>query len=163
MEYTIRQFLPHEAQLYKSIRLEALKLDPGMFGNSHATEAAYEDKVWQDRLNSTTTACFGLFRNDELIGLTSIVRNAEKPEEAYMTQSYIRKAYRGKGLSRLLYEARISWAREHGIRHLTIGHRASNLASQAANQRFGFSYSHRLSRLWPDGAEEDMVYYSLDL
>jgi RimJ/RimL family protein N-acetyltransferase len=134
-----------------------------MFGNSHATEAAYEDNVWEDRLASSTTACFGLFRHDELIGLTGIVCNPENPAEAYMTQSYIRKEFRGLGLSRLLYEARLAWAGQHGIRRLTVGHRESNLASRAANQHYGFRYSHRLSRLWPDGATEDMIYYSLDL
>jgi GNAT superfamily N-acetyltransferase len=163
MEYTIRQFLPHEGEMYKSIRLEALQLSHGMFGNSHATEAAYNDSLWQDRLKSPTTACFGLFGNDELIGLTSIVCNAERPDEAYMTQSYIREEHRGLGLSKLLYEARIAWARAHGVKLLTIGHRESNLASKAAVQRFGFRHSHRETRQWPDGATEDMIYYSLDL
>ncbi|RYZ25181.1 MAG: 2Fe-2S iron-sulfur cluster binding domain-containing protein, partial [Sphingobacteriales bacterium] len=33
----------------------------------------------------------------------------------YMTQSYIRKAYRGNHLSRILYDARLEWAKEQGI------------------------------------------------
>ena len=161
--YSIRRFLPEEAASYKSIRLEALATEPGMFGNSHALESGYSDAVWQERLSSAERAVFGLFAGPVLIGLTSIVRDAQNPEEAYMTQSYIRQEHRGLGLSRLLYAARFDWATEKGIRRLTIGHRETNVASQAANQHFGFLPTHRETRTWPDGVTEDMVYYAKEI
>ena len=163
MTVHIRRFLPHEAGAYKAIRLEALALDRGMFGNSYETEAAFDDAHWGDRLRNPDVACFGLFDGEALIGLTSILRDAERRAEAYMTQSYIRKAYRGRGLSAMLYEARIGWAREVGIARLLIGHRERNAASAAAIRRYGFAFSHCVSRQWPDGATEDMIYYTLDL
>ena len=163
MSYTIRRFTRDDCERYKTIRLEALSEEPGFFGNSHATEAAYEESVWKDRLENPLVACFGLYADDILIGLTSILCDKAKPEEAYMTQSYIRKEFRGLGLSRMLYEARLSWAREHGVKRLVVGHRESNVTSKAANQRYGFQYSHRVPRLWPDGITEDMLYYVLEL
>jgi RimJ/RimL family protein N-acetyltransferase len=162
MSFSIRRFLPEDVSAYRAIRLEALQMEPGMFGNSHATESSYEDRVWQARLENPLVACFGLYHAKTLIGLTSIVSDEEKPGEAYMTQSYIRKAYRGRGLSRMLYEARFAWAKEQGIQRFIIGHRESNLVSKAANQRYGFKYTHRVARVWPDGAAEDMLYYMLE-
>lgn len=149
--------------MYKAIRLEALQLEPGFFGNSYAIEVAMTDAEWLERITDPGMARFGLYCNDELAGLTAIIQDKEKKEEAYMTQSYIRMAHRNKGLSRLLYDARLAWAKEQGIKRLTIGHKENNLASKAANQRYGFRYTHRETRTWPDGSTADMLYYVLEL
>lgn len=163
-QYTIRQFSPEDVAQYKSIRLEALQLDRGMFCSSYEYESAFSREQWLARVSNPVGACFGLYYGDELIGITGVVvADKEKPDEAYMTQSYIRKAYRGKGLSKMLYEARLAWAKEHQIKYLKIGHRASNLASKAANQHYGFIYTHSEPNAWPDGQTEDMFYYELML
>jgi GNAT superfamily N-acetyltransferase len=164
IQYTIRQFFSKDVEQYKAMRLEALQLNCGMFGNSYEYEAAFPQEQWIARVSNPNGACFGLYYSDELIGITSIiVADEEKPDEAYMTQSYIRKEYRGRGLSRLLYEARLEWAKAHQIKCLKIGHRANNLASKAANQHYGFNYTHAEPRNWPDGNTEDMFFYELVL
>lgn len=163
-QYTIRQFLPDNVVQYKSMRLEALQLEAGMFGNSYEYEVGLPEEQWLARLANLNGACFGLYYGDELIGITGVVvADEEKPDEAYMTQSYIRKVYRGKGLSKLLYEARLEWAKAHQIKCLKIGHRAGNQASKSANQHYGFRFTHSEPRTWPDGKVEDMFYYELAL
>ncbi len=161
--YSIRQFTMAEVEAYKRIRLEALATEPGMFGNSYAMEAALPQEDWINRISLPGNARFGLYYNNELIGLTAIIINAANPAEAYMTQSYIQKAHRGKGLSAMLYDARIAWARSNGVTVLTISHRKSNLASKAANQHYGFIYHHTESRTWPDGVTEDNICYTLNI
>ncbi len=163
MQFTIRRFRPDEPESYKTIRLEALTRDPGCFGNSYELEAGFPDAHWQRVLADPLNACFGLYAGDVLIGLTSIFCRADTPGEGYLTQSYIRRPYRGRGLASRLYETRIAWARDAGLTCLVVGHRAGNLVSKAANQRHGFQYSHREPRRWPDGVEEDMIYYKLYL
>ncbi|RYG44765.1 MAG: GNAT family N-acetyltransferase [Chitinophagaceae bacterium] len=164
MKYTIRQFTSADLEAYKSMRLEALQLACGMFGNSYETEADFPEAQWLARIDNPLGGCFGLYYGEELIGITGIVvSDPDTPDAAYMTQSYIRAAYRGKGLSAILYDARLQWAREHGIKRLKIGHRKSNAASKAANQRYGFTYTHSEPRQWPDGRDEDMLYYELIL
>jgi RimJ/RimL family protein N-acetyltransferase len=158
---SIRQFGIGDLAVYKAMRLEALQTEPGMFGNSYAMEAAFAEADWMKRVSSENSAVFGLYCGDELAGITGIVINTERPDEAYMTQSYIRIAHRGKGLSRMLYEARLGWAKEKNIKRLVIGHRERNTISKSANQRYGFKYTHRENRTWPDGETEDMVYYEL--
>lgn len=159
--YSVAVFLPAQVDAYRKMRLEALREEPGMFGNSLAYESAYDDKVWEDRVRQPLGACFGLYHNQDLIGITGITGVGQKEGEAYMTQSYIRKAHRGKRLSRLLYEARLAWARERNLKRLLIGHKQSNLVSKAANQHFGFTYTHSEPRTWPDGSKEDMLCYEL--
>jgi RimJ/RimL family protein N-acetyltransferase len=158
--YSIRRFLPEDLALYKTIRLEALQLEPGMFGSSYAREASFTDQQWLQRINGDNSDCFGLFYGDRLIGVTGIVIDWNDPTLALMTQSYIRREHRGKGLSRLLYEARLAWAAERPqVKRLRIGHRESNDISKAANQHYGFKYVKRESCDWPDGSREDILYY----
>lgn len=160
--YTIRQFTAADVSIYRAIRLEALQTEPGFFGNSYATELAYANEQWLARITNPYGACFGLYHLNDLIGITAIIiLDKDKAHTAYMTQSYIRPAHRGKGLSKLLYNARLQWAREQGIVRLLIGHRRSNISSMKANQKFGFRYTHSESRTWPDGITEDMLHYEL--
>jgi len=162
--YTIRRFTPADVHIYKAIRLEALQTEPGMFGNSYDMEAAMPSSAWQERVIDRGAARFGLYHGNELVGTASVVVvNKDIPYEGYMTQSYIKRSYRGMGLSQMLYDARIRWAREHGITQLIIGHRRINEASRRANQRNGFIYTHSEPKLWPDGATDDMLYYKLML
>ena len=158
--YNIRQLRENEADLYKLIRLETLQTEPSMFRCSTPAEADLTDAQWQERIKYPR-AVFGLFENDKLIGMTSIRLLNDK--EAYLGQSYIRKQYRGLGLSALLYKKRMAWASKLQLKQLKVSHRASNTVSKAANQRFGFKYSYRESANWLDGTTEDTLYYVLNL
>lgn len=46
---------------------------------------------------------------------------------------------------------------------IIVSHRAGNDASKAANQRFGFSFTHLETTVWPDGKLDNEVFYKLDL
>ncbi|MBC9928841.1 GNAT family N-acetyltransferase [Chitinophaga qingshengii] len=158
--YHIRQLQENELPLYKSMRLEALRLESSMFRRPHAEEAALPDATWLERLTHPG-AVFGLFENDTIIGITGV--RLLDGQVGYLGQSYIRKEYRGRGLSAMLYQARIAWAKKMQLKQLQVGHRENNLVSKAAIQRYGFTYSHREPSNWPDGSTEDVLYYVLDL
>ncbi len=85
MNLSIRRFIPAEWEAYKTIRLEALREEPGVFANPCAKEAAFEDSFWQERLVNPYVASFGLYSEDgTLVGLTSISSTVEQPDEAYL-------------------------------------------------------------------------------
>jgi len=161
--YTIRVFSLKDVQLYKNIRLEALQSEPSFFGSNYAREAAFTEEEWLSRINNNSSACFGLFYNEELIGLTGIYIDPDNAALGQLAQSYIRKEFRGKGLSALLYDARIAWARDRGLNSLQVGHRENNIASKRANQHHGFKYTHREAVNWPGGSTGDILYYLLEL
>lgn len=159
--YYIRQFTIADKEIYKQIRLESLQREPAVFGSSYKREVAFEETEWENRLNNPNSGSFGLYYGDILIGTTGIL--IPQPGTALLIASYIRKEHRGKGLSRLLYQTRIDWARNQGIKSIVVSHRKSNLLSRAANQHFGFRYTHEEMTTWPDGQEEENVYYCLEL
>ena len=161
--YHILQLLPADWQQFKSIRLEALQLERAVYCASYEDMKDMPDDFWQDRLADSNFGYFGLYNDNELIGLSGVVRDAAKKHEAEFIASYIRKEHREKGHSKLFYEARIEWAKVNSITHIIISHRESNLASGKANQHFGFKFTHSVPRLWHDGKWEANVYYELIL
>jgi len=159
--YTIRQLTAEDVSIYKKMRLEALYLEPEKYSVWHAEESILSDSYWTAKVSNPDADYFGLFLNEVPIGITGIIIDKNNPETALMMQSYIREVHRGNGLSRMLYEARISWAHVHGLKRLLVGHRESNIISKAANQHFNFKYTYREPRAWPDGIIEDILYYEL--
>lgn len=162
-EYHIRQLNLADLEAYKNLRLEALRLEPSVFSSTYERETAFDDTVWATRLNNPASASFGLFYGETLIGITGILIPDPDLPEAILVASYIQKPHRGKGLSFLLYRERIAWARARKLKRIIVSHRKSNKASEAANQRFGFRFTHEEPTPWPDGLTEDQVYYCLDL
>jgi RimJ/RimL family protein N-acetyltransferase len=159
--YYIRQLGIRDKEVYKNIRLEALQTEPAVFCSTYKREAAFREEEWLTRLNGSNSAAFGLYYDNSLIGITGVV--ISRPGEGTFVASYIRKEHRGRGLSAMLYQARLDWAQVRNLEHIIVSHRKSNLASRAANQRFGFRYTHEEMMTWPDGIEEANVYYCLDL
>lgn len=163
--FSIKQLTSHEWETYKHIRLEALKNHPQFFCPS-SDEFNFSEQDWRDRLTNETSATFGLYDNENIIGLTGIFQTNNDPnsDTALMVASYIKKEYRNKGLSKLLYEARLNWAKNiPKIKILEIGHREDNILSKKANQKFGFKFVKSEEILWPDGQKMLHIIYQLKL
>lgn len=164
-DITIRQFLPEEWPLYRAVRLQALATDPSVFSSTHAAESVYPDTKWQETLLNPDLGVFGLFDGKTVIGLTGIAVKRHVAADgsiAGLWGSWIDPAYRGQGLSSLMYQARLDWARAHpDVRIVRVSHREGNAASRAANQKHGFVFTHQEPHVWPDGVTEGHCYYEL--
>lgn len=139
-----------------------------MFCSRFADEVQKTDDDWRTlvRNDSDRQRVFGLFDGDTLIGMSAIFTYRDDPtgETAVLAMSYIEPGYRGRGLARLLYEARLDWARSTGrFKRARVSHRRSNERSRRANQRFGFVESDAIPSTWPDGGRDDEVVYHVAL
>lgn len=138
----IRPFASTEWEAIRDIRLRALKSDEDMFLPSYAEALGYHEEHWK-RLAAQETSCiFGLYDGATLIGLTCIYRDKDDPSgrTANLAMSFIERPYRGKGLSRLLYDARLAWAKDNGVVRIRVSHREGNAASRAAILAYGFRH-----------------------
>lgn len=152
-------------EIFRELRLHALKTEPGKFASTHDAEATLPPEEWQETITgSPPYQVFGLFDGERLIGITAAFTWREDPtgETALLAMSFIREEYRGRGLSRLLYEARLGWIRQQPkFKRIVVSHRESNEISRAANQRHGFVAFKRVPHEWPDGTTEDEIFYEL--
>jgi RimJ/RimL family protein N-acetyltransferase len=161
-----RAFERDEWQGCRAIRLEALHEEPSVFSSNFSAEAAKPDDFWRDTASSENCQMFGLFDDDVIVGCVGIatMRDDTSGESAILWGTYIRAAYRRRGLSGLLYKALIDFAAQKTKwKQIVVSHRASNVPSKMATLEHGFEYTHTESKVWPDGQLEDHLFYKLDL
>jgi RimJ/RimL family protein N-acetyltransferase len=163
MVLTLRRLDAADWRALRAVRLQALADQPGSFFRSLAEDEAEPDDHWRAMLTRPTAALWGAFDGDRMVGLTGAFTDRDDPSgmTAAFGMTWLDPAYRGRGVSRLCYEARIGWARARGYARIHVGHRASNAASAAAMRRAGFRPIRREPHLWPDGMWEDDVIYEL--
>ena len=163
---TVRALAVSEWELFREFRLTALKEAPGVFATSHADAAKRTPETWQSLVSGPTNQIFGLFDGERLVGITGAFASPDDCSGATATlvMSYIVPAYRGRGLSGLLYTAALDWIRTHPrFKRVIVAMRASNAASRRACERQGFEAVETALRTWPDATSEDEVIYELRL
>jgi RimJ/RimL family protein N-acetyltransferase len=166
MSVSIRQLSENEWRILAAVRLKALRSDPSVFGSNFESESKFTEKDWRIRLQSDDSAIFIIFDDQIPIGMTgvSVFRDDPAKRTAIFWGSWIEPRFRRQGLSNLLYQARIEWAKAHPIiERIIVSHRASNVASKFANQKHGFVFTRTHEKVWTDGKIEDEVCYELKL
>lgn len=153
---TLKHLSTVDWQLYRNIRLEALRQFPHYFSPSQ-DETQFSPKEWQQRLNNIHTANFVLLDQKKAIGLTGIIKENLNPQSrtGILVASYIHPDYQQQGLSQLFYQARIAWAQEQGLLELKIEHHQNNLACKHAHQKFGFQFLN--SKKYTDFSGQDQI------
>lgn len=166
MGIAIRELDPDEWEMFRDMRLAALQAAPGVYGARREVAAMRSEAVWRNTVRGEHNQSFGLFDGPQLIGITSVFRWDEDAggSTAILASSFILPAYRGRNLSRLLYDVRFEWLRRHPeFTRAVVGHRVSNEASRRANQHYPFSEFLRREHTWNDGVTEDEVFYEMSL
>ena len=166
VNYSIRKLEEKDWRVFSEIRLRALRTDPKVFGSTHESEAKFTEAEWRTRLNDPNSGIFAVFDDDRPVGMTGVAVDRDDPSRktALLWGSWLEPDARGKGLSKLLYAARIAWARnQSGVERIIVSHRESNAASKFANQKFGFVGTHTTEKIWNDGFAEKEFHYELIL
>lgn len=166
MNISIRQLTEKDWRELSEIRLKALQTDPKVFGSNYEKESKFTETDWRGWLQREDAAVFMLFADEKPIGMTgvSVWREDETNQTAILIASWLEPEFRGKGLSKLIYQARIDWAKAHPtIKRIIVSHRASNLASKYANQKHRFVFTRTHEKVWSDGITEDEVCYELKI
>lgn len=166
MSISIRQLSENDWRLLSEVRLKALQTDPPVFGSNYDLESNYTEAEWRSRLQSDDSAIFMLFDDETPIGMTGVSVFWDDPTKrtAILWGSWLEPHFRRKGLSNLMYQTRIEWAKAHPtVERIIVSHRASNVASKYANQKHGFIFTRTHEKIWTDGKTEDEVCYELKL
>jgi ribosomal protein S18 acetylase RimI-like enzyme len=137
----IRRLQPSDADAFRSVRLDALRLHPEAFGACYEDEAAFDREQFVERLRAPGFARFGAFdEHGALVGLVGLqIRSgAKQRHKAFLFSMYVDAAHRHSGLARRLVEAVIAGAREAGaiVLHLTVA--AGNAPAQRLYRGMGF-------------------------
>src|SRR5206468_329008 len=110
-EFQIRQLTPSDAESFRELRLEGLRLNPEAFGSTYDFEKDQSLERYTGWLTNSTI--FGAFQNSELIGTASFTQLSghKDSHKGLLRAMYVRPAARCSGAGRQLVQAIIDHAR----------------------------------------------------
>ncbi|WP_071673982.1 GNAT family N-acetyltransferase [Nioella nitratireducens] len=155
----VRRLLAEDAEPWRALRLEALRLHPEAFGSTHDEWAGQPLSVFVDRLNRAVI--LGAFFRGDLVGSMALDAEGETGE---ITAVYIRPDQRGRGLARRLMARVLRIAKQAGLRRLTLTVAETNHPALRFYLAAGFRRQARAARaLSRDGRLLDLITLSRDL
>ena len=165
-DITIRPLTAEDAPAFRAIRLEAVAKDGSFFATTYEAEAARTLAGWRDLCAEINRRCvLGLFDTGKLVGISALEPWGEDSSGAtvVLRSSYIAPAYRGRGLAKPLFAARLQWAADHDYRHAVLFIREGNAASTGLHLHFGARPWFTKSMEWADGKIAPGHWYQIDL
>lgn len=136
-EITVRVLGGDDWESYKQCRLRALQESPEAFVASYATEAAYDDVLWQERMSRSRRLLAE--KDGKPVGIVS-VRGSEDLFEgaAEVFGLWVPVELRGRGVAARLVEAAADAAAGHGHGQLVYWVGTDNGRGVAFASSYGF-------------------------
>jgi ribosomal protein S18 acetylase RimI-like enzyme len=161
----IRLLDESDAQLYKELRLRALKNDPAAFGSSYEEEVNRPLEKFAERIQSTkdqfTLGCFD--DSNSLVGIVSFARESrlKTAHKGNIYGMYIAPQFRGRGLGKYLLLALIERATRECVGleqiHLTV------VSNNEAAKRLYLSLGFEIYGVEPNALKFNGQYFDEDL
>ena len=161
----VKELTIDDWQDLKDIRLYALQESPNAFGGSYDEAIEFDDDKWRSYFayKEGKSVLYGLYDGCKIVGLGNARISNNTPLKSHFYMGYIHPLYRGLGLSRKLYQARIEWSENNKATEIEVNNRESNKAATAMNQSFGFQQVDCFMQDWPDGTKERKLTFKKKL
>ena len=141
---TIREVLESDLALYRDLRLEALRFEPGAFSADYDEERARAGSLWLERLRGIVQdphqTMFVAEENAVLIGMTGIARgkSAKTKHSAGIWGVYVRPAVRGQGVATALLGHALLWAQHNDVARVELSVTTHNARALKLYHHAGF-------------------------
>ena len=163
MTIEIRRLTAHDAEAFRALRLEGLRLHPEAFSASHDGEYSEPLEFFVDRIEHSNV--FGGLHEDALAGVAGLyVRGEEKMRHiGVLWGMYVRASARGTGLGAALVEAVLAHAKTR-VERVEVSVATTNTPARRLYERHGFrAYGIEPSALRIDGRYYDECHMQLQL
>jgi len=159
----IRQLTPSDAESFRELRLEGLRLNPEAFGSTYDFEKDQPLTRYIGWLTNSTV--FGASQNSELIGTASFTQlsGIKNSHKGLLRAMYVRPTHRCSGAGRQLVQSVIELARQK-VEQLQLAVVSTNQPAIRLYQTLGFrQYGLEPRALKHNGIYSDEILMSLDL
>ncbi|MBM6617952.1 GNAT family N-acetyltransferase [Bacillus suaedaesalsae] len=130
-----------DAEIYREIRLEALKANPEAFSSSYEEEKEYPLDSFENRLNFEHFYTFGAFVENKLAGVVTLIleTKSKTKHRANNVAMYVYPDMRKSGIARMLMTAAINKAKEiEEIKQVYLTVTSSNDPAKNLYKSLGF-------------------------
>jgi ribosomal protein S18 acetylase RimI-like enzyme len=151
---SVRRFQSDEWQLYRDLRLAALRDTPDAFGSTLAREEVFPEQEWIARLAVGTTSPLNhpIVAEDDAgcaVGLAWVRIEPADTSTATLYQVWIRPDARRKHIGLALLASAVRWAQEAGARAMELHVAIGPDSALAFYRRAGFVENGACSPLRP--------------
>ncbi len=133
-----------EGQLYRAVRLEALRDSPEAFSTRYEDAVARSDQSWADQADSTATgsdrATF-LIIQDRPVGMAALYRDVNDPEVGELIQMWVAPEVRGGSSAHDLLLEIFRWAGSRRFLRVRAEVMRDNARALRFYEKFGFAVS----------------------
>jgi ribosomal protein S18 acetylase RimI-like enzyme len=135
--WQIRKISDGEVDLFRQIRLEALKNEPNAFASRYEDWDRFPDAEWRKRM---TIPIFVAFAEKQPVGLMALkqLQPPKMKHRAKLEMVYVLKRFRGAGLAGELLCEVVRYAEQHGMKQIELGVREDRAGSIRFYRRAGF-------------------------
>ncbi|NYS26858.1 GNAT family N-acetyltransferase [Rhodobacteraceae bacterium 2376] len=121
----IRQLTSDDVRVLKTIRMEALRLEPAAFASSLEDWASLSDEEWAARLELPV---FVAFKAGEPVGIMGLLRQKARKmkHRSTLIMVYLRSSARGQGFAEGLLTAATEFAVQNGISQIELNVSSKN-------------------------------------
>jgi len=135
---------PDDFEIFRRIRLEALRAVPEAFASSAADWEGLPDEEWRRRLTNNSVVVS--FQGLEPVGMMGLMRQqaSKMAHRATIIMVYVHSSERGGGHAVAMLNLLLDHARALGIRQVELAVSAENPAAMRFYQREGFQQMGRI-------------------
>ena len=146
---SIRRLQLGEGELFKQIRLTALRDSPEAFGSTYEGALQRSPESWREQADSTAAgsdrATFLAFADDTPIGITALYRIEDGSDIGELLQVWVAPEYRGQEVAFTIMEAVFHWAGKNGYQTVIARVAKGNARALRFYRKYGFSIEKRVS------------------
>ena len=153
MATSVRRLGPEDWQLYRRVRLDALREAPYAFGSTHERELRFDDATWRRRV--TERARF-VAEVDGVVAATVSGGDGEVNGAAAMTAMWVDPRFRRQGVGDVLVKRLLEWATDEGYRQMFLWVTEVNAGAQRLYERNGFTRTGASQDVRPGELEHEM-------
>ncbi|KKQ46169.1 MAG: Acetyltransferase [Candidatus Moranbacteria bacterium GW2011_GWC2_37_8] len=138
-----------EWEIYRTLRLEALRESPQAFGDCFVESALLSDEHWKEEFENPKSFILVARDGGEPFAMAAAYQeDGEKMKHiAYVWGVYVKKAYRGKGIGKQLMESLLDEIAAIGeIEKVDLNVNASQLSAVRLYERLGFAVAGTLHK-----------------
>jgi len=140
---TIRRIRAGEADLFKRIRLTALKDAPYAFPSTYESAVQRSAESWREQADRSARgsdrATFLAFSEVVPVGMAALYRLEDKVDTGELLQVWVSPEYRGTSVIWDLMDTIFKWAGENNFRRVIAGVNNANPGALKFYLKYGFS------------------------